>query len=295
MTMWTPVVYGRTHRADKWWRALPVGIMPNGWIADVVNVAVAGGHGLRRPDVVGASTDETSRPEGSRVEGRYLLARRADRGDGVNRANGVLVGVACYARALSKEMHTDEASRELYCFVGWWGTPETPTDIPSLAALTENCARWAGDVYQMYFEHVWKQHQALVRIQESAPMIAPWARDDSEAGGAVEIPAPAPEATATPRPLLGVGPAGLTPQRDKVLLYPASHSERLWDEGRRTTTPFTLVTGWVASARAPLKPVTHLCAADVREPRAVPASVGVQPPPPSTEPDQERHDHKKPD
>ncbi|WP_328708425.1 hypothetical protein [Microbispora hainanensis] len=293
MTMWTPVVYGRTHRADRWWRALPAGISPNGWIADAVNAAVAGGRGLRWPEAVSEAAGETSRPEGSRLEGRYLLARRVNGGDGMNRANGVLMGVACYARALSQEMHTDEASRELYCFVGWWGTPQTPSDIPSFAALTENCERWAGDVYQTYFEQVWKEHPARVHTQESVPETAPWAQDDPVADGLVESPASAPEVT--PPPLLGVGPAGFTSRKDEVLLYPASHAERLWDEGRRTKVPFTLVTGWDASAQALLRPVTHLCAADIHEPRTVPAPVIAQPPPPSPKPGGRKPEDKKPD
>src|SRR6266851_2011254 len=104
---WAPVVYGRTRRADFWWRAVPAGLGHRGWLADVVPAAVAGGRLLERP--------------------RFLLSRSED--------DRILIGVACRAAELSEDMNSHER-RPLYCFVGWvapaarGGTALTREDPP---------------------------------------------------------------------------------------------------------------------------------------------------------------------
>jgi hypothetical protein len=159
---WTPVVYGRTRRADQWWRALPPD-MDREWARRAVTAATAGGVGLERGH-------------------RLLLAQSSQHR---------LVGGACYARDLSATMNSD-GRRPLYCFVGWsseWdaGWP----DVPSLPELSESFVTWAADVYERCMRLDWDLHDSLVRQpRDSVAEPAPWSD-----------PAPARVATAPPLPL----------------------------------------------------------------------------------------------
>ncbi len=144
--VWTPVVYGRTRRADRWWRAVPVGA-DREWLAAAVTGVTAGGRGLEHGP-------------------RFLLAQ--------NRSSR-LVGVACRAAALSASMNSD-GSRPLYCFVGWCAPlARAVGEAPALAELREHYVRWAAPVYEEWMRADWEVHPSrLHQSHEPPPGPAPW-------------------------------------------------------------------------------------------------------------------------
>lgn len=150
MTLWAPVVYGRTPSSDTWWRAVPEGLDQYGWLGDVVHSALSDGLELER------------RP-------RFLFARNATHR---------IVGVACQADDLSDTMWTD-GSRKLFCFVGWAaaGTaePEPEPDVPGLADLEEGYRQWAGRVYGEVLGQVWDAPATeFLAPVTTRPEPAPW-------------------------------------------------------------------------------------------------------------------------
>jgi ADP-ribose pyrophosphatase YjhB (NUDIX family) len=139
---WAPIVYGRTLVADTWWRALPIGLSRNGWLADLVTSVVAGGDQLDRP--------------------RFLLARHDQYW---------VTGVACLARELSQQYGSD-GRRPLYTFVGWT-TPETEATPPALADLENHYVDWAAPPYQKWVGLDWRTHQSLAREPHQTVATAP--------------------------------------------------------------------------------------------------------------------------
>lgn len=129
MTLWAPVVYGRTATSDTWWRAVPKGLDQHGWLGIVTYSALAAGRELKQ------------RP-------RFLLAQNA-----AHR----IVGVACQARDLSDTMRS-AGSRELFCFVGW-ATSLTEQlaqdDTPALQELERGYRDWAALVYTQVMSEIW--------------------------------------------------------------------------------------------------------------------------------------------
>jgi hypothetical protein len=157
---WAPVVYGRTLRVDRWWRAVPRDV-DRRWLESLVMAVVAGGRRL--------------------VDGpRFLLALGSE---------DRLVGVACRARLLSDRMHSD-GSRELYCFVGWsarrsggW-TPEAPA-LPDLRA---GYRRWAAPVYEDWMERDWERPaRDLPGPHDTWPEPAPWIATAPAASGRLPL------------------------------------------------------------------------------------------------------------
>ncbi|MFB7153533.1 hypothetical protein, partial [Streptomyces virginiae] len=146
---WSAVVYGRTYRVDRWWRALPDGATPGGPLGRTVLAVVAGGTRLD-------------------VAPRFLLYR------GVH---GALVGVACQVPRLGPEMAYDEHGRPLYGFVGWHHPDRAAAhDLPALAELEASFPRWAGDTYRAWAAPVWDvvlERDAVTL--PSTPGAAPWA------------------------------------------------------------------------------------------------------------------------
>lgn len=129
MTLWAPVVYGRTATSDTWWRAVPEGLDQHGWLGIVTYSALAAGRELK------------TRP-------RFLLAQNA-----AHR----IVGVACQARDLSDTMRS-AGSRELFCFVGWaTSRTEQPAqdDTPALQELERGYRDWAALVYAQIMSEIW--------------------------------------------------------------------------------------------------------------------------------------------
>lgn len=129
MTLWAPVVYGRTPTSDTWWRAVPEGLNQHGWLATVIDSAIAAGRELKE------------RP-------RFLLAQ-----DSANR----IVGVACQASDLSDTMRS-VGSRELYCFVGWVAScagQEQPI-APEFKDLERDYRAWAAPVYEQMLAEPWR-------------------------------------------------------------------------------------------------------------------------------------------
>ena len=128
MTPWAPVVYGRTPTSDTWWRAVPEGLSPHGWLASVVE------------SVLGAGRELKEQP-------RFLLAQNTTHR---------IVGVACQASDLSDTMRS-VGSRELYCFVGWVasriGQPWPVT--PEFEELAQSYRGWAAPVYEQVLADPW--------------------------------------------------------------------------------------------------------------------------------------------
>lgn len=148
MTLWAPVVYGRTATSDTWWRAVPEDLDQYGWLGEVVHSALADGLELER------------RP-------RFLFAQNATHR---------IVGVACQAGDLSDTMWTD-GSRKLFCFVGWVaaGTAPPEPDVPGLADLEDGYRQWAGRVYRDRLGPVWEAPAtAFLPPASTQPESAPW-------------------------------------------------------------------------------------------------------------------------
>ena len=104
---WAPIIYGRTHRVDEWWRALPAGVARDGQAAGVIKAAIADGR-VPAP--------------------RFVLARLT---------GGTLVGVVSSAGQFGTEMAADDIGRPLYCFVGWYsGDPRVAVPTASRAAAS---------------------------------------------------------------------------------------------------------------------------------------------------------------
>ncbi|MEU7601575.1 hypothetical protein [Streptomyces sp. NPDC041003] len=145
---WSAVVYGRTYRIDRWWRALPGGATPGGPLGRTVLALVAGGTRLD-------------------VAPRFVLYRGEQ---------GVLVGVACQVPLLGPEMAHDEHGRPLYGFVGWHHPDRAAAhDLPGLGELEASFPVWAGDTYRAWAAPVWDvalEADAVTLV--STPAAAPW-------------------------------------------------------------------------------------------------------------------------
>ncbi|MFJ3722816.1 hypothetical protein ACIPYQ_09630 [Streptomyces sp. NPDC090045] len=145
---WSAVVYGRTYRIDRWWRALPGGATPGGPLGRTVLALVAGGTRL----------DDAP---------RFVLYRGEQ---------GVLVGVACQVPLLGPEMAHDEHGRPLYGFVGWHHPDRAAAhDLPGLGELEASFPVWAGDTYRAWAAPVWDvalEADAVTLV--STPAAAPW-------------------------------------------------------------------------------------------------------------------------
>jgi hypothetical protein len=228
---WSPVIYGRTRVADKWWRALPVGITTGHWVADAAVDTVARGAAL-----VGYpnSPDRPSSPVEPENTPRFAFVRKT---------GGSLVGLACRARLLSSELCQDQFGREIYCFVGWFTLDPKARDIPAPADLIPA----ASQVYQQYSAPVWTTEPTTLRVQESAVGPAPWPH-----------PASHPEQGAE-----------LSTVDQRVMIYPAAMAQQLWCDGIGSSGPFVLVTGWQQARQASLERITHLSADNIATPITV--------------------------
>ncbi|MEU9081361.1 hypothetical protein [Streptomyces sp. NPDC048357] len=145
---WSAVVYGRTYRIDRWWRALPDGATPGGPLGRTVLALVAGGTRLD-------------------VAPRFVLYRGA---------YGVLVGVACQVPLLGPEMAHDEHGRPLYGFVGWHHPDRAAAhDLPGLGELEASFPHWAGATYRAWAAPVWDIALAAdAETLTSTAAAAPW-------------------------------------------------------------------------------------------------------------------------
>jgi hypothetical protein len=143
---WMPVVYGRTRRVDRWWRALPPAMDPE-WARVTIHAATAGGAALE--------------------EGPRLLLAQNQRYR--------LVGGACLARDLSATMNTD-GRRGLYCFVGWACERHRDwADVPPFCDLSTSFQTWATPVYEHWMGLDWELHESeLMGPRASFVQPAPW-------------------------------------------------------------------------------------------------------------------------
>ncbi len=141
---WQDVLYGRTVRADRWWRVRPQA--PDaGWLNSVVTATVAGGDGLAAGP-------------------RFLLARRE---------GALLVGTATQADRISETMNSD-GTRPLYCFVGWLSL-DREAIVPELGVVEQNWTAWAREVYESWMLLDWNRHPTALDDAHEPPLkCAPW-------------------------------------------------------------------------------------------------------------------------
>ena len=111
---WQLVLYGRTLRADRWWRVRPRAAALD-WLNDMITTTTSGGEGLE-------------------LGPRYLLARR----HGL-----IIVGGSGRASLLSDTMNSD-GSRPLYTFVGWLSR-DADAGIPTLQVVEAHWNKWASE------------------------------------------------------------------------------------------------------------------------------------------------------
>jgi hypothetical protein len=141
---WASVIYSKTYRVDKWWRARPASVTPDGRAAGVIAGAVRDG---RFPAP------------------RFVLARLEA---------GTLAGVACAASQFGTEYAADFQGRPLYGFVGWYCEDPRVT-VPTLDELKRDWERLVRNAYDRVMEKVW----LLSAYEAGEPMIsepgeAPW-------------------------------------------------------------------------------------------------------------------------
>lgn len=142
---WQPLLYGRTARADRWWRLRPYDVKID-WLNAVVVACTGGGEGL------------ADHP-------RFLLARRGPL---------LLVGVACRASALSDTMNSD-GSRPFYTFVGWI-TRDGQALPPNWDVVVAGWNGWSTEVYQAWMPLDWNKHRTDLGDGHESPFLdAPWA------------------------------------------------------------------------------------------------------------------------
>lgn len=171
---WQVVLYGRTFRADSWWRVRPPGI-DLAWLNGLVIATTGGGEDLS---------------DGP----RYMLARNGE---------CVLVGAAARAALLHQTWNSD-GSRPLYCFVGWLSR-DRDAAVPSLDAVEDQWVTWARPAYKSWMRLDWEKHPSdLTKAHESPFDRPPWAGTAAELtaipsaggtrrapgrGGAMNVPA----------------------------------------------------------------------------------------------------------
>lgn len=142
---WQPLLYGRTARADRWWRLRPYDVKID-WLNAVVVACTGGGEGLAD-------------------HARFLLARRGPL---------LLVGVASRASALSDTMNSD-GSRPFYTFVGWI-TRDGQALPPNWDTLVTGWNGWSTEVYQAWMPLDWNKHRTDLGDGHESPFLdAPWA------------------------------------------------------------------------------------------------------------------------
>ncbi|NEA30710.1 hypothetical protein [Streptomyces sp. SID13031] len=164
---WQLVLYGRTRRADRWWRVRPREVDVE-WLNRLVISTTGGGEDLDRGP-------------------RFVAARSGPL---------LFVGGACKAGLLSDSMNTD-GSRPLYTFVGWMSRDAEAT-LPSLEECEARWTEWARVEYLAWMRLDWDRHQSdLAEAHEPPYLPAHW----SSAGGSI----PQPAAREVPRPQDGSG------------------------------------------------------------------------------------------
>lgn len=154
---WQLVLYGRTARADRWWRVRPRAADIS-WLNNVITTTTLGGQDLEAGP-------------------RFVLARRGDH---------TLVGGSSRAALLSDTMKSD-GSRPFYTFVGWFSA-DPAAGVPLLPVLEEHWVTWAREEYGAWMPLDWNRHQSdLVAAHEPPLRQPPWAGgDEVPRGGATD-------------------------------------------------------------------------------------------------------------
>jgi ADP-ribose pyrophosphatase YjhB (NUDIX family) len=227
---WSPIVYGRTFRADSWWRAVPDGLPHQEWLGLLVSAMISGGDRLDQP--------------------RFLLAR----------LNSYWVtGVACMAAELSEKFSSD-GHRSLYTFVGWSAPASAESTPPALGQLRAHYREWAAPLYVEWVGQDWDEHASQVREPHpTTPVREPWPqpREPAAAGADQDRARPA-------------GQPGLSARRGELELWPAADAERLWQSGLRAERPFVLAVGWPGVQYVPRSTLTHAAVEGLTSPERLP-------------------------
>ncbi|MFJ9548161.1 hypothetical protein [Streptomyces erythrochromogenes] len=234
---WSAVVYGRTYRIDRWWRALPEGVegaTPGGPLGRTVLAVVCGGTRLDAGP-------------------RFVL----DRG-----AHGVLVGAACRMPLLGPEMAYDEHGRPLYGFVGWHHPDRAAAlALPGLSALEASFPHWAAATYRAWAGPVWDAAREPDAVTlPSTPEPAPWE----------QYVRPADPAAALRWPPAHPADVHLLPAEQAAGLWDAALAAGPMAQ-------CVLTTGWQQSRDAREPGLTHSCCADVTAYRRAPHTVPPTP------------------
>jgi ADP-ribose pyrophosphatase YjhB (NUDIX family) len=240
---WSPIVYGRTVRADSWWRAVPAGLPHQAWLGTLVSAIISGGDRLDRP--------------------RFLLAR----------LNGYWVtGVACMASELSDEFASD-GRRPLYTFVGWSAPLGASNLPPALDDMRGSYRDWAGPLYEEWVGLDWDEHASKVREPHTTtPQAQPWPQSEwadrtdeknPDAHGAANLDSASP-----------AGPTALSAKPGEIELWPAADEDRLWQAGLESQHAFVLAVGWAGVHQVPRSTLTHAAVDGLPLLEQVPAEPG---------------------
>ena len=156
---WQAILYGRTVRADRWWRVRP-GAVDARWLDSVVTAGVAGGNEL--------------------ADGPRLVL--------VRYGATLVIGAAARADLLHETMNSD-GNRPLYCFVGWL-TRDPAAGVPELDAFAGGWREWAREVYASWMPLDWQRHPTDLGVPHEPPLErAPWAGLPAVARGSENLPA----------------------------------------------------------------------------------------------------------
>lgn len=163
VSLWAPVVVGRTFHSDTWWRAQPTDLDAE-WRGRLWQAVLGRGQAHRLQ-------------EGS----RFLLAR--------SREGRVFVAVAAMTAEFAAEYGADVAGRPLHGLVGWLSQGAVrPEEIPALGRLAVAGRAVAGEEFASRMRDIWKAPDgfAMTRPVTSEYGPAPWAGEPGPGEGVPE-------------------------------------------------------------------------------------------------------------
>jgi hypothetical protein len=219
---WAPIVHARTKFVDKWWRAMPPQMMGRSGPEVRVLDATLGDDGVRAP--------------------RLVLARLK---------SGTLLGVACHAEQISKDMGSD-GGRPVPCFIGWL-CADPRVAVPQLDAMESGWTTWAAAEYARWMRDVWLADENRVgKTDETTELRPPW-----------ELTGPPPQA------FVGDRQEFEEPSPEGVRVYSAADAARVWRGIDRYGVNATVVTGWSKVHTALQRGLTHACVEEFQGPAQI--------------------------
>ena len=219
---WAPVVHARTKFVDQWWRAMPPQMMGRSGPEVRVLDATLGDDGVRAP--------------------RFVLARLK---------SGTLLGVACHAGQISKDMGSD-GGRPVPCFIGWL-CADPRVAVPQFDAVESDWKTWAAAEYERWMRGAWLADKKTVeQTAQTSAQRPPW-----------ELTDPPPEA------FVGDRQEFEEPSPDGVRVYSAADAARVWRGVDRYGVNATVVTGWTKVHTALRRGLTHACVEEIQGPAQI--------------------------